>query len=403
MKIKIRQLFILVLACLYWTGSFSQNYKQNPEILIDFGSSNKSTPINAGKLRQYRKANSSCPDDGYYSFTNYTQNCFEGRWHTLLQDHTADDLNGKMMLVNASERPGPFFLYGLKTLQGNTKYVFSLWLVNICLRATGCAPTPPNIVIRFEREDGSLIQNMQTGVIIPTASPKWRVFRSNFTLPSGVTRVRLRMDNVSKGGCGNDFALDDILICPIEVIEKKTLTAPVKKETPSIKEIPIPEVKKKPVIKTNPPIRNREKPVVQPPASNPTSRENDPDLGIEKVPEAAPDPATEALRLRANPLVRRIETPAAEIIVELYDNGEIDGDTISVFHNNSLVIERALLSAKPLRFTIKVNPKEPHHEIVMVAHNLGSIPPNTSLMIITANKKRYTVSISSNKRRTQKL
>lgn len=42
---------------------------------------------------------------------------------------------------------------------------------------------------------------------------------------------------------------------------------------------------------------------------------------------------------------------------------------------------------------------QPPHELVMVANNLGSIPPNTSLMIITANDKRYEVFISSSEQK----
>jgi hypothetical protein len=39
----------------------------------------------------------------------------------------------------------------------------------------------------------------------------------------------------------------------------------------------------------------------------------------------------------------------------------------------------------------------------MVAENLGSIPPNTSLMIVTAGTKRYEVYISSNEQRNAKV
>ncbi len=45
----------------------------------------------------------------------------------------------------------------------------------------------------------------------------------------------------------------------------------------------------------------------------------------------------------------------------------------------------------------------PHHELIMVANNLGSIPPNTSLMIITANNKRSEVFISSTEQKNAKM
>jgi hypothetical protein len=39
----------------------------------------------------------------------------------------------------------------------------------------------------------------------------------------------------------------------------------------------------------------------------------------------------------------------------------------------------------------------------MVADNLGSIPPNTSVMIITADGKRYEVFISSNEQKNARV
>ena len=35
------------------------------------------------------------------------------------------------------------------------------------------------------------------------------------------------------------------------------------------------------------------------------------------------------------------------------------------------------------------------HELVMVAENLGEIPPNTSLMIVNAEGNRYEIRITS--------
>jgi hypothetical protein len=105
------------------------------------------------------------------------------------------------------------------------------------------------------------------------------------------------------------------------------------------------------------------------------------------------------LKTRENVLARKIETEAGEIKIELYDNGEIDGDTVSIYHNNALIRSHMCLSQKPISITIGVNPSQPHHEIIMVAENLGSIPPNTSVMIITTASNCYEVlSHPANKR-----
>jgi len=61
------------------------------------------------------------------------------------------------------------------------------------------------------------------------------------------------------------------------------------------------------------------------------------------------------------------------------------------------------LSHKPISVTIGVNSDQPHHEIIMVAENLGSIPPNTSVMIITTSSNRYEVLISSSEQKNAKV
>jgi hypothetical protein len=109
------------------------------------------------------------------------------------------------------------------------------------------------------------------------------------------------------------------------------------------------------------------------------------------------------LTTRTNSLVKQIETEAGEIKVELYDNGEIDGDTVSIYHNNVLIRSHARLSAKPISFSISMDADQPHHELIMVADNLGSIPPNTSVMIITAGSNRYQVFISSSEQKNAKV
>ena len=48
-------------------------------------------------------------------------------------------------------------------------------------------------------------------------------------------------------------------------------------------------------------------------------------------------------------------------------------------------------------FTIKINPGNSRNELVMYAENLGSIPPNTALMVIYDGDKRYEINVNSNK------
>lgn len=100
-------------------------------------------------------------------------------------------------------------------------------------------------------------------------------------------------------------------------------------------------------------------------------------------------------RARENELVKTIFVDQEDIIVRLYDNGEIDDDTISVFLDDVVVLSAQRLSTTPLTVKIKITDYEPEHVMVMVAENLGRIPPNTSLMIVQDGEKRYEVRITS--------
>ena len=83
------------------------------------------------------------------------------------------------------------------------------------------------------------------------------------------------------------------------------------------------------------------------------------------------------------------------IEIHFYDNAEIDGDSISLFMNNRLVFEHVKLSDKPYVVKFAVTELTESNELVMVAENLGAIPPNTSFMIAYVNGVRYTANLES--------
>ncbi|MBS1511510.1 MAG: hypothetical protein JST86_11755 [Bacteroidetes bacterium] len=85
------------------------------------------------------------------------------------------------------------------------------------------------------------------------------------------------------------------------------------------------------------------------------------------------------------------------IRVDVYDNGEIDGDSVSVFLDNTQLINKKMITAKPLTFYVSLDKrKNPISHLRLVAESLGSIPPCTALMIVTTKSKRYEVRLSSN-------
>jgi hypothetical protein len=114
-------------------------------------------------------------------------------------------------------------------------------------------------------------------------------------------------------------------------------------------------------------------------------------------------PIPKVLVERENKLVKTITTSEEDIQIDIYDNGTIDNDTISLYHNNELVVSSGKLNTKPIKLKIRNNKTDNRHELVMVAENLGEIPPNTALMVITAGKERYEVFLSSDEQRNAKI
>ena len=104
------------------------------------------------------------------------------------------------------------------------------------------------------------------------------------------------------------------------------------------------------------------------------------------------------IQKREKEVVQNITVDTSQIKIELYDNAEIDDDTVSIFLNNTLLLHKKRLTDKALVLNISAFPNT-DYEIMMYAENLGRIPPNTSLMVITAGKKRYEMRISSNEQK----
>lgn len=106
-------------------------------------------------------------------------------------------------------------------------------------------------------------------------------------------------------------------------------------------------------------------------------------------------PTPAITRSRKNELAQSFTVSNDDISIRLYDNGEIDGDTISVYLDGKPLVTNKGLSTVPITLHIKMDESNPEHTLVMVAENLGRIPPNTSLMIVQDGDKRYQVSITS--------
>ncbi|MGB3006363.1 MAG: hypothetical protein WBC06_07650 [Chitinophagaceae bacterium] len=207
----------------------------------------------------------------------------------------------------------------------------------------------------------------------------------------------------------SDFYIEPFLRNKINTKPVLINVSPVRKDTAKSKSIPAitkkPPVVSKPITKTvtKPPVSKTvtsTKPVIK--TTNPPvakikidSVKTKVDIPVITTPPTILIPRPEVLKSRTNELVKVLTVNDPEVTIKLYDNGEIDGDTISVYHNNKKVISSKRLTATPLIVKLELENENTEHELVMVAENLGRIPPNTSLMIVEAGLQRFDVRITS--------
>ena len=180
-------------------------------------------------------------------------------------------------------------------------------------------------------------------------------------------------------------------------------TQPVVKAKPKQTPPPVAKVQRK---KVTPPVvkKDTKKTVEHPVAKNDSEKKNNTPTKEVVAEEPPPVVKTEPVitktpdavyKKRNSELIKTIEIDNASFTVDLYDNGEIDGDSVSLFFNGNLLLSHKRLSDKALRLKLEVDKDKELNELIMYAENLGTIPPNTALMVVNDGDNRYEVRISS--------
>ena len=167
-------------------------------------------------------------------------------------------------------------------------------------------------------------------------------------------------------------------------IPEKTVAA---NEPPSIaqnstKQKPASAIKKEPAISLQaaPAVKV---PVIPPPAA-PTVK------AVPVIPPPPPPAAELAKRTIQN--IRTVDIVQDSLIFSLYDNGTIDGDTVSVLVNGKVVMPRVGLLERATNKTIYLTPEMGDTiNVIMYAENLGSIPPNTGLLVVRDGERNYEI------------
>jgi hypothetical protein len=108
------------------------------------------------------------------------------------------------------------------------------------------------------------------------------------------------------------------------------------------------------------------------------------------MPKAAAD-----IEKRKIEMIRTVEISQDSLVFSLYDNGTVDGDTVSVLMNGKVIWPRVGLLERAINKTIYLTPEMGDTiSIVLYAENLGSIPPNTGLLVIREAGRIYEIRFS---------
>ena len=104
-----------------------------------------------------------------------------------------------------------------------------------------------------------------------------------------------------------------------------------------------------------------------------------------------------AVTERKTEIIRDITFRSDSLVFSLYDNGTVDGDTVSLLLNGTIVLAKKQLSTNALRVVVKMT-ADMGDSILLAMHaeNLGSIPPNTGLLIIQDGNERSEIRFEGN-------
>jgi len=101
--------------------------------------------------------------------------------------------------------------------------------------------------------------------------------------------------------------------------------------------------------------------------------------------------------------IPEVAVDTGQLRLDFYDNNQIDGDSITVKVNGRVILSHQKLAAKPITAYVTIDLQNTFQEVEMIAENLGSIPPNTALLIVTAGEHRYQLFLSSTETKSARV
>jgi len=107
------------------------------------------------------------------------------------------------------------------------------------------------------------------------------------------------------------------------------------------------------------------------------------------------------VRTRKVEVVDTLYSGSREVEILIWDTQKIDGDTVSLMLNGEFILENHALTRQPYRVRTRLSNK--NNKLILYAHNLGEIPPNTATISILDLGKQKEVTLMSDKKNAQAI
>lgn len=90
-----------------------------------------------------------------------------------------------------------------------------------------------------------------------------------------------------------------------------------------------------------------------------------------------------------------LKVKSLEFEISIRDRGAVDGDIISLNLNGEWILNEYTVSKSPYKIKVKLNPNFTNNYLILYAHNLGEISPNTAQVSVVIDGKKYNLQLSS--------
>jgi hypothetical protein len=150
----------------------------------------------------------------------------------------------------------------------------------------------------------------------------------------------------------------------------------------------------KPVEKKEPPVtakKDKTEKITTPPSTKPAEAAKEA-TAITTVVSTAP---AALVKERSAGTPQIVTFRSDSLVLALYDNGEVDGDTVSLLLNGEIIIAKQMLKTSALKKTIYLPAGTDESTLTLYAENLGKYPPNTGLLVIHDGEETYQLRFSA--------